>query len=51
MWESVKDVNGRFTDRLKVPGGWLVRCSMNGTMSSSICVIFFEDANHSWVLS
>ncbi len=40
-WERVCD----FTERLRVPGGWLVHCwSNNGCMS------FVSDTNHEWKL-
>lgn len=45
MWEAID----KHSERLKVPGGWIVRSwiSYNG---SSVHQIFIADVNHAWEL-
>ena len=40
-WEDI-DEN---SDRLKVPGGWLVRCWVT---NAGMSVIFYSDPHHEW---
>lgn len=55
MWELFPEkLNHRCTERLPVPGGWLVRSSMREShMSSSSCsvhTVFIADEFHNWKL-
>lgn len=47
MWEFCDDTYSKFTHRLKVPGGWLVKVSGRQTMA----ITFFPDKNHEWQLT
>ena len=41
------------TERMKVPGGWIVRTiagNNGGAISTSVSQVFFEDAGHYWDL-
>jgi len=46
MWESID----RHTDRMKVPGGWIVRSLKVYGEGCSIHQVFIEDKNHTWKL-
>lgn len=49
MWEQIDHTVQAQSDRLKVPGGWIVRsrtCSRDG----GIHQIFVSDPSHSWKL-
>ena len=46
-WEEI-DSNEK-SDRLKVPGGWIVR-SWTGSMQGGVHQIFIKDDDHTWVL-
>jgi len=54
MWESIDLIDSRISsDRLKVPGGWLVRSIyLRGQQDGSCALhqIFVADPNHEWVL-
>lgn len=51
-WEPIDDES----DRLKVPGGWIVRSWIKiertaiGIAAASIHQVFIEDPSHSWKL-
>jgi len=44
-WEEIDDS----TDRLKVPGGWIVRSYATGIDAKTIHQVFVEDSGHTWV--
>lgn len=44
VWEPVDPD----TDRLKVPGGWLVRCSHLGAVGAAVSLVYVPDPNCSW---
>ena len=43
-WEKMND----YTDRLKVPGGWIVVTSDLGYEAKAIHQIFISDPGHTW---
>jgi hypothetical protein len=58
MWEEIKQTNERgfvggsyaVSERMKVPGGWIVRSRMYNSHGVSVHQIFVPDPNHSWKL-
>lgn len=55
MWEDIKGSrsNRLFSDRLKVPGGWIVRSIILSTGvdgGSSLHQVFIVDPDHEWEL-
>ena len=54
VWESIDLIDSRISsDRLKVPGGWLVRSIyLRGQQDGSCALhqIFVADPNHEWIL-
>lgn len=50
MWETVEEKGYDSTDRMKVPGGWLVRCTYRGYHGGGVHVIFLDDPAHEWTL-
>ena len=44
-WEKVD----KATDRMKVPGGWIV-CTEAGVATGGVHQIFIVDKEHSWIL-
>ena len=54
-WESITDDTGCdiFTGRLKIHGGWLVRCSQyfsSGSSQVTVALTFVPDPEHKWDL-
>lgn len=49
MWERVPDDNGCVTERMEVPGGWLVRIVYIGC--GNVAVTFYPDPAHAWTLN
>ncbi len=49
VWEIVEnhDDVSEYTERLKVPGGWLVRIYFD---RASTAVTFYPDPHHDWIL-
>lgn len=48
-WEPiVQESNGRWTDRLNVPGGWIVRTVDASKCPASIAQTFVADEDHTW---
>ena len=45
-WEEIEES----TERLAVPGGWLVRSWASGYQTRAIAQTFVADVNHEWVL-
>ena len=43
-WKSMADSS----DRLKVPGGWIVRTYMTHSTGCSIAMVFVSDPTHEW---
>lgn len=37
-----------YTDKMKVPGGWIIRSSYHSSSGVSIHQIFINDPEHSW---
>jgi hypothetical protein len=54
VWESIDLIDSRISsDRLKVPGGWLVRSVyLRGAQDGSCALhqIFVADPDHEWVV-
>lgn len=48
-WEIIPDPSGVRCDRLKVPGGWIVR-TMRSYEGSAVHQIFIKDEGHTWKL-
>ncbi len=56
MWEKIEDNNFIVTQRMKVPGGWIVRSLYSDAVSSiagpaitcALHQLFIEDVEHSW---
>jgi hypothetical protein len=48
-WETVTKIEGDYTFRLRVPGGWLVRCWTESDTGTT--PVFLPDPNHEWVLA
>lgn len=51
-WEKIQDKPHIYSDRLRVPGGWIVRTvvafdRMEGSAASAVQT-FVEDPNHYW---
>jgi len=46
MWEKFD----KHTDRLRVPGGWIVRSLKVYGDGCSVHQVFIEDKNHTWEL-
>ena len=45
-WESI----GNYSERLRVPGGWLIHCSQHYDEGISHSVCFIPDPNNEWIL-
>jgi hypothetical protein len=55
MWERIPETNKNqymYTDRLQVPGGWLIRTWAWSSGSGGVALqhTFVEDSNHTWTL-
>lgn len=48
MWEDWEDIVDNITDRLKVPGGWIVRTILPGF--GGVAQTFVSDPRHRWKL-
>lgn len=49
MWELIESNRGLFSDRLGVPGGWIVRSIIpSGNTGASVHMIFVNDPSHEW---
>ena len=50
MWERIDE----YSERLKVPNGWLIRyhvserCLSSGSVGVSVAMIFIKDEKHKW---
>ena len=42
MWEYI----GKYTDRIRVPGGWLVRSTSNN--GTCVVLLFVKDQDNIW---
>ena len=52
-WEMIEYTDERRifgTQRLQVPGGWLVRTGCYHFGQVSVAIVFFADASHLWEL-
>ena len=52
-WEKIEDRINSTSDRLKVPGGWLVRVTHDYSpcgpgAATAVSVTFISDPNHEW---
>ena len=46
-WKKIDE----YTDRLKVPGGWIVRSYDLGMQSKALHQVFISDPGHTWELN
>lgn len=53
MWEEIEYdwMEGTLSDRLKVPGGWVVRSIVIGNGNRDVNQVFVTDPKHEWVLA
>jgi hypothetical protein len=50
MWERISSGNSICSDRLKVPGGWLVRSYLAYSTAGSVIQTLVPDPEHTWEL-
>jgi hypothetical protein len=51
MWEAVTEGNREKTVRMKIPGGWIVKTTMdkdNIAASYAVAMVFVPDPQHDW---
>ncbi len=48
-WEDLdSDDTNSTTERMKVPGGWLIRCTEIGQENFAVSVTFYPDPSRLW---